>query len=43
VYVAYFLHWSHEEILGLEHPARRRVIKEIDRIHGRLEPAESGV
>jgi len=31
-YVAYYLHWSMESILDLEHPLRRRLIEHIDRI-----------
>ncbi|MEU4191083.1 DUF6760 family protein [Kribbella sp. NPDC026611] len=40
VYVAYYLHWSHAEILDLEHPDRARVISGIARIHQQL--GESG-
>lgn len=36
VYVAYYLHWSHAEILDLEHPARTTVIEAIGRIHNQL-------
>jgi hypothetical protein len=36
VYVAYYLHWSHAEILDLEHPARTKVIEAIGRIHNQL-------
>ena len=32
-YVAYYLHWPLAEIVDLEHPLRRRVIREISRIH----------
>jgi hypothetical protein len=28
-YVAYHFHWAHDEILGLEHPDRRRYVSEI--------------
>jgi len=35
-YVAYHFHWSHEEILDLEHPDRRRYVEEIGRINGCL-------
>lgn len=41
VYVGYYLHWTLNEILDLEHPARIRVIEEIGRIHSRL-PSEPG-
>jgi hypothetical protein len=36
VYVAYYLHWPLEEILGLAHPARARVIGEVGRINAQL-------
>lgn len=36
MYVAYYLHWSHAEILDLEHAARTTVIEAIGRIHRRL-------
>jgi hypothetical protein len=32
-YVAYYLHWSLDQILALEHPTRTRVIEEIGKIH----------
>jgi len=35
-YVAYHFHWSHEEILDLEHPDRRRYVEEIGRINSRV-------
>ncbi|WP_332262145.1 DUF6760 family protein [Kitasatospora mediocidica] len=35
-YVAYYLHWSLDSILDLEHPVRRRVIDEVGRIHRQL-------
>jgi hypothetical protein len=35
-YVAYHFHWSHEEILDLEHPVRRRYVDEIANINRRL-------
>ncbi|HXF38243.1 MAG TPA: DUF6760 family protein, partial [Blastocatellia bacterium] len=28
-YVAYHFHWPHEQILGLEHPDRRKWVNEI--------------
>ncbi|MEU7500966.1 DUF6760 family protein [Streptomyces sp. SID685] len=36
VYVAYYLHWSSDSILDLEHPARQRVIDEIGRINQKI-------
>lgn len=35
-YVAYHFHWSHEEILDLEHALRRRYVDEIAKINLRL-------
>jgi uncharacterized protein DUF6760 len=35
-YVAYHFHWPLGEILDLEHPDRRRFVKEIGRINQRL-------
>jgi hypothetical protein len=35
-YVAYYLHWSLDEILELEHPVRRRFVEEIGRINRSL-------
>lgn len=36
MYVAYYLHWSADAVLDLEHPIRRRVIEEIGRINKRI-------
>ncbi len=41
MYVAYYLHWSHAEILDLEHLARTKVIEGIGRIHTLLEATTS--
>jgi hypothetical protein len=35
-YVAYHFHWSHDAIIDLEHPDRRRYVAEIGRINTRL-------
>ena len=35
-YVAYYLHWSLDSILDLEHPLRLRLIEEICRIHRQM-------
>ena len=32
-YVAYYLHWSFDHILDLEHGVRERVVTEIGKIH----------
>lgn len=36
VYVAYYLHWPLDDILGLAHAARARVIREIGDIHTQI-------
>ncbi|MDN5796615.1 MAG: hypothetical protein L0H79_12780 [Intrasporangium sp.] len=35
-YVAYHFHWALDEILDLEHPLRRRYVKEIADINTRM-------
>jgi hypothetical protein len=35
-YVAYHLHWAHDEILDLEHQLRRRYVDEIGAINQRI-------
>lgn len=39
--MAYYLHWPMEEIFGLPHAARARVIREVGSIHERLARAET--
>jgi hypothetical protein len=34
-YVAYYFHWSQDEILDLEHPERRRYVEQIGRLNTR--------
>jgi hypothetical protein len=36
VYIAYYLHWSFDSILDLDHSSRIRVIDEIGKINARL-------
>jgi hypothetical protein len=36
VYIAYYLHWSFDSILELDHLSRGRVIQEIGAINDRL-------
>lgn len=38
-YLAYYLHWSLDEILDLEHPVRARMIEEVGKIHEHLRSA----
>ncbi|HEY5783454.1 MAG TPA: DUF6760 family protein [Microlunatus sp.] len=35
-YVAYYLHWSREEILDLEHAERQRFVREIGALNSRI-------
>ncbi|MGQ0839846.1 DUF6760 family protein [Actinokineospora sp.] len=39
VYIAYYLHWSFDSILELDHLTRARVIDEIGTINARLDAA----
>ena len=41
-FVAYYFHWSHDEVLSLEHAERRRWVQQISGINERLneEPAK---
>ena len=34
--MAYYLHWTFDSILDLEHPVRQRLIAEVGKIHTRL-------
>lgn len=36
VYIAYYLHWSFDSILELDHISRARVIEEIGNINARI-------
>jgi hypothetical protein len=42
VYIAYYLHWSFDSILELDHASRARVIQEIARINSRDVEAPAG-
>jgi hypothetical protein len=35
-FIAYHFHWSHSEVMNLEHVERRRWVAEISMINGRL-------
>ena len=35
-YVAYHFHWSHDEVMNLDHSERTRFVQEIGRINQRL-------
>jgi hypothetical protein len=41
-YVAYHFHWSHDDILDLEHPERRRYLAEIAALNARWRDAGGG-
>jgi hypothetical protein len=38
-YVAYYLHWSLNDILDMEHPVRNAMIAEIGKINDKLNEA----
>ncbi len=40
VYIAYYLHWSFDSILELDHHSRARVIEEIGNINSRLNSSD---
>ena len=35
-YLAYYLHWSLDDLLNLEHPVRTRMIEEVGKINSQL-------
>lgn len=35
-FVAYHFHWSHGQVMDLEHSERRRWVEEISEINGRM-------
>lgn len=41
-FIAFHFHWSHEEILNLDHRSRQRWMSEISRINQRLNQADNG-
>lgn len=41
-FVAYYLHWPRDEVLGLEHRERRRWVEEISLINTELSDAPEG-
>lgn len=38
-FVSYYLHWSHAEVMGLEHAERRRWCGEVSQMHRELSGA----
>lgn len=39
-FIAYYYHWSMEEVLSLDHRSRRRWCREISEIHREINPSE---
>jgi len=37
-FLSYYLHWSREEVLGLDHLERRRWCKEVSSVNQKLSP-----
>lgn len=40
-FIAYYFHWSNEDVLKLDHSARRRWCEEISAINSSLNPSEN--
>jgi hypothetical protein len=38
-FIAYYLHWSYEQIMGLDHLERRRWVGEVSRINQQMNEA----
>ncbi|WP_188316762.1 DUF6760 family protein [Solihabitans fulvus] len=41
-YVAYYLHWSFDSILDLDHPTRQRIVAEVGKIHSQVGAQNEG-
>ena len=41
-FIAYYLHWPREEIMGLDHRDRRRWVSEVSKVNQRLNEAAKG-
>lgn len=39
-FIAYYFHWSEEDVMKLEHASRRKWCGEISRINQRLSPSK---
>jgi hypothetical protein len=35
-FIAYYFHWSHDEIMAMDHRERRKWCKEISKIHKKV-------
>jgi hypothetical protein len=42
-FIAYYLHWSHQEIMELEHRQRRRWCEEISKINAQLSQSPENI
>lgn len=40
-FISYYFHWSHEDVLGLDHSSRRRWCSEISTINRSLSPSDN--
>ncbi|MGI5979097.1 MAG: DUF6760 family protein [Oscillospiraceae bacterium] len=40
-FISYYFHWSHSEVLALDHKQRRRWCEEISSINSSLDPSDS--
>lgn len=40
-FIAYYFHWSEEEVMGMEHGQRRRWCSEISAIHKKINPSDT--
>lgn len=39
-FLSYYLHWSRDEVMGLDHLERRRWCKEVSAVNKKLSPQE---
>jgi hypothetical protein len=39
-FISYYFHWSHEEVMGLDHRTRRRWCEEISAINQSINPSD---
>ena len=42
-FLAYYLHWSMNELMDMEHRERRRWCEEVSAINKKLSPAQQGM
>jgi len=41
-YLAYYLHWPHEQIMHMEHHERQQWVREVARLHAHLNAQTAG-